>query len=72
MISKSNGACYAVSSTVHISNNNTLKSIYYVYFRPVKNWHARWRHHNASSRFASPNVPVPTFTLLPHHIIFIL
>ena len=32
MISKSNGACYAISSTVHISKNNTLKSNYYVCF----------------------------------------
>jgi hypothetical protein len=32
MINKLSGACYAVRSIVHISNINTLKSIYYTYF----------------------------------------
>jgi len=32
VINKLNGACYAVGSIVHISNINTLKSIYYAYF----------------------------------------
>ena len=32
MIPKLSAACYAVRSMVHISNINTLKPIYYVYF----------------------------------------
>jgi hypothetical protein len=32
MITKLSGACYAIRLIVHISNINTLKSIYYVYF----------------------------------------
>ena len=32
MINKLSGTCYAVRSIVHISNINTLKSIYYTYF----------------------------------------
>jgi hypothetical protein len=35
MIPKLSGACYAVRSMVHISNTNTLKSIYYAYFHPL-------------------------------------
>ena len=31
MISKLNGACHAVRLMIHISNMNTLKSIYYAY-----------------------------------------
>jgi IS1 family transposase len=32
MIPKLSGACYAVRSVLHISNINTLKSIYFTYF----------------------------------------
>ena len=32
MITKLSGACYAVRSMVHISNTDTLKSIYYAFF----------------------------------------
>ena len=32
MISKLSAVCYAIRLTVHISNINTLKSIYYAYF----------------------------------------
>ena len=35
MIPKLSGACYAVRSKVLISNSNTLKSIYYVYFYSI-------------------------------------
>ena len=35
MVFKLSGACYAVRSVVHISNINTLKSIYCTYFRSV-------------------------------------
>jgi hypothetical protein len=32
VINKLSGACYAFRSVIHISNINTLKSIYYAYF----------------------------------------
>jgi hypothetical protein len=32
MITKLSAACYAIRLMVHISNINTLKSIYYAYF----------------------------------------
>jgi hypothetical protein len=35
LILKLSGACCAVTSVVHISNINTLKSIYYVYFPSI-------------------------------------
>jgi hypothetical protein len=35
IIPKLSGTCYAISSMVHISNINTLKSIYYAYFRSI-------------------------------------
>jgi hypothetical protein len=35
MIPKLSGACYAVRSMVHISNINTIKSIYYAYFHTI-------------------------------------
>jgi hypothetical protein len=35
MISKLSGAYYAVTSMVHISNINTLKSIYYAFFPSI-------------------------------------
>jgi hypothetical protein len=35
MIPKFSGAFYAVRSMVHISNINTLKSVYYAYFHSV-------------------------------------
>ena len=35
MVFKLSGACYAVRSMVHISNINTLKSIYCTYFHSV-------------------------------------
>jgi len=35
MIPKFSGACYVVSLMVHISNSNTLKSIYYAPFNSV-------------------------------------
>jgi hypothetical protein len=35
MIPKLNGACYAIRSMVHISNINTLISIYYAYFPSI-------------------------------------
>jgi hypothetical protein len=35
MIPKLSGAYYAVRSMVHISNINTLKSIYYTYFHSI-------------------------------------
>jgi hypothetical protein len=37
MISKLNEAYYAVRSMVHISNADTLKSIYYAYFHSLTN-----------------------------------
>ena len=35
MIRNLSGACYAVRSLVHISNHNTLKSVYYAYFHSI-------------------------------------
>ena len=35
MIPKLSAACSALSSMVHISNINTLKSIYYAYFHSI-------------------------------------
>ena len=35
MIPKLCAACYAIGSMVHISNINTHKSIYYVYFHSI-------------------------------------
>jgi hypothetical protein len=35
MIPKLSAACYAVRSVVHISNSNTLKSIYWAYFHSI-------------------------------------
>jgi hypothetical protein len=35
MIPKLSGACYAVGLMVHISNIDTVKSIYYAYFHSV-------------------------------------
>ena len=35
MIPKLSAACYAVRLMVHISNINTLKSIYYAYFNSI-------------------------------------
>jgi hypothetical protein len=35
MILKLSAACYAIRSLVHISNINTLKSVYYAYFHSV-------------------------------------
>ena len=35
MIPKISAACYAVRSTVHISNINILKSFYCAYFHPI-------------------------------------
>jgi IS1 family transposase len=35
MIPKLSGACYAVRSMFHISNINTLKSIYFAYFHSI-------------------------------------
>jgi hypothetical protein len=35
MISKSSELCYAIRSMVRISNINTLKSVYYVYFHSI-------------------------------------
>jgi hypothetical protein len=35
MIPTLSAACYAVRSIVHISNIDTLKSIYYAYFHSV-------------------------------------
>ena len=35
MIHKLSGAFYAVRLLVHISNHNTLKSIYYAYFHSI-------------------------------------
>jgi len=35
VINKLSGASYAVRSIVHISNINTLKSIYYAYFNSI-------------------------------------
>jgi len=35
MIPNLSGACYAIRSVVHISNINTLKSIYYAYFSSI-------------------------------------
>jgi len=35
MIPMLSGACYAVRSMVHISNINSLKSIYYAYFHSI-------------------------------------
>jgi hypothetical protein len=37
MIPKLCGTCYAVRSVVHISNINTLKSIYIAYFHSIGN-----------------------------------
>jgi hypothetical protein len=37
MIPKLNGASHAITSMVHISNTNTLKSIYYAYFHSLIN-----------------------------------
>jgi hypothetical protein len=37
MIPKLKGASYAIRSMVHISNTNTLKSIYYAYFHSLIN-----------------------------------
>jgi hypothetical protein len=34
LISNLIGACYAVTSLLHISNSDTLKSIYFAYFPP--------------------------------------
>jgi hypothetical protein len=34
-ISKLSGSCYAIRSMIHISNINTLKSVYYTYFHSV-------------------------------------
>jgi len=35
MIPKLSGACYAVRLMVHISNIDTVKSVYYTYFHSV-------------------------------------
>jgi hypothetical protein len=35
MVPKFSGACYAVRSVFHISNINTLKSIYFAYFHSI-------------------------------------
>jgi len=35
MIPKFSGTCYAIRSVVHISNIDTLTSIYYAYFHSV-------------------------------------
>jgi hypothetical protein len=35
MITKLIGACYTVGSMAHISDTNTLKSIFYAYFNSV-------------------------------------
>jgi hypothetical protein len=35
MVPKLSEACYAVKSMYHISNINTLKSIYFVYFHSI-------------------------------------
>ena len=35
MIHKLSGTCYAIRTIVHISNINTLKSIYYAYFHSI-------------------------------------
>jgi len=36
IIPKLSGACYVVTLMVHVSNMNTLKSIYYAYFHCYK------------------------------------
>ena len=35
MIPKLIGTCYTVRSMVHVSNINTLKSVYYAYFQSI-------------------------------------
>jgi hypothetical protein len=35
MVPKLNAACYVVRSMYHISNSNTLKSVYFAYFHSI-------------------------------------
>jgi IS1 family transposase len=51
MIPKLSVACYAVKSTFHISNINTLKSIYFTYFHSIiKYWIVFWGNSSNSRK----------------------
>ena len=49
MIPKLIGACYTIRSVVHISNINTLKSIYYEYFSSIIKYGIFFGAHNSSN-----------------------
>ena len=50
MIPKLSAACYTVGQMYHISNNNTLKSIYFAYFHSIIKYGIMFRGNSSNSK----------------------
>jgi hypothetical protein len=50
MVPKLNAACYAITSTFHVSNTDTLKSVYFAYFHSIMKYGIIFGGNSSSSK----------------------